>query len=147
MLRICLVFQIGNQWVKEKDSAPFFGLPSWWRRFMFQVLSPREITIYLYLCSVMDPNAVAYPTVEQIAEDMGVKSRSVVAEGLAKLVELGFLLRRDDPYIGRVMGKRVVYQRPLPHHTVLHLLRTDLLTRPIPVSASGPKSRFDERER
>jgi predicted transcriptional regulator len=122
-----LVFAKGNQWVKEKDSAPFFGLPAWWRRFMFQLLTPREVTVYLYLCSVMDPNAVAYPTVDQIAEDMAIKSRSVIVEALNRLIEMGFLLRGAEPYNGRVMGKRVVYQRPLPHYTILKLLELGLI--------------------
>ena len=136
-----LVFDSGNQWIKERDSAPFFGVPAWWRRFWFQLLTPREITVYLYMCSVMDPNAVAYPTVEQLAEDMGVKSRSTIVDALGRLVELGFLLRGPEPYRGRVMGKRVVYQRPLPHYTILELLRNRLVDGDLYPAADPNKER------
>lgn len=122
-----LVFDFGNQYVKEKNSAPYFGLPAWWRRFMFQILTPREVTVYLYLCSVMDQNAVAYPTIEQIAEDMAVKSRSIVVEAINRLVTTHFILRSGEPYVGRIMGKRTVYQRPLPHYTILELLKDGLI--------------------
>ena len=136
-----LVFALGNQWRKEKDAAPFFGLAAWWRRFMFQILTPREIGVYLYLCSVMDPNAVAYPTVEQIAEDMAVKSRSVISNALDRLVETGFLLRGDAPYQGRYMGRRVVYQRPLPHHTILELLKLGLIDEDLYPTANKTRNR------
>jgi hypothetical protein len=121
-----LVFEHGNQWGKEKDAGPFFGMPAAWRRFIFQVLTNRELAVYAYVCSVMDPNAIAYPTPEQIAEDMGVRTRSVIVDALNVLVEKGFLLAGADPRPGR-MSKRTVYQRPLPHHTLKTLLEKDLI--------------------
>ena len=139
-----LVFDFGNQYVKEKDSAPFFGLPAWWRRFMFQILTPREVTVYLYLCSVMDQNAVAYPTIEQIAEDMAVKSRSIVVEAVNRLVATHFVLRSGEPYVGRIMGKRTVYQRPLPHYTILELLKSGLIDENLyPVDIVMKKRNYD----
>jgi len=116
-----LVFAPGNQWTKEKDAGPYFGLPAAWRRFIFQILTNREFAVYSYVSSVMDPNAIAYPTPEQIAEDMGIRTRSVIVDALKTLVDLGFLLAGPEPRSGR-MGKRTVYQRPLPHHTLSTLL-------------------------
>lgn len=121
-----LVFEIGNQWGKEKEAGPFYGVPAAWRRFIFQILTNREFSVYSYVCSVMDPNAIAYPTPEQIAEDMGVRTRSVIVEALAKLVERGFLLASTDPRPGR-MSKRTVYQRPLPQYTLRILLEQKLI--------------------
>lgn len=113
------VFEPGNQWPKDSEVAPFFGFPSWWRRFIFQILTPREIAVYLYLCSVMDNNAVAYPTIEQIAEEMGVESRATVKNALETLTRRGFLLRSERLNRGR---KMYVYQRPAVQHTLLALL-------------------------
>lgn len=115
------VFDPGNQWTKEKDAGPYYGLPAAWRRFIFQILSNREFAVYAYVCSVMDPNAVAYPTPEQIAEDMGIRTRSVIVDALSSLVTYGFLLSGPEPRPGR-MGRRTIYQRPLPHYTLWKLL-------------------------
>ena len=115
------IFAPGNQWIKEKDAGPYFGLPAAWRRFIFQILTNREFAVYSYVSSVMDPIAIAYPTPEQIAEDMGIRTRSVIVDALKTLVDLGFLLAGPEPRPGR-MGKRTIYQRPLPHHTLYTLL-------------------------
>jgi len=122
-----LVIQNGNQWPKERSIAPFFGLPAWWRRFMFytEVLTARDVTVYLYICSVMDPNAVAYPAIDQIQEDMGIKSRSIVMDSIERLVDRGFLLQSSESHVGRYIGKRTVFQRPSPHHTLLTLLQAN----------------------
>lgn len=116
------VFDPGNQWPKDSEVAPFFGFPSWWRRFVFHVLTPREIAVYLHMCSVMDNNAIAYPTIEQIANDMGVESRATVKKALETLIVRGFLLRAERVNRGR---KMYVYQRPAVEHTLLALLNPE----------------------
>jgi hypothetical protein len=118
------VFQPGNQWT-DKDNAPYFVIPSAWRRFLFHVLSPRELTVYLYVCSLTDRNAVAYPTTAQIVEDLGVKSRVTVNDGLENLKRLGFLLTETGSQ-GRLRN-RSIYQRPAPQYTLLTLLTLELI--------------------
>lgn len=113
------VFKPGNQWT-DKDNAPYFVIPSAWRRFLFHVLSPRELTVYLYVCSLTDRNAIAYPTTSQIVEDLGVKSRVTVNDALENLKRLGFLLTEAGNR-GRLKN-RSIYQRPAPQYTLLTLL-------------------------
>ena len=55
---------------------------------------------------------------------MGIRTRSVIVDALKTLVDLGFLLAGPEPRPGR-MGKRTIYQRPLPHHTLLTLLELE----------------------
>lgn len=122
-----LVFKPGNQWTKELEIAPFFAFPGWWRRFMYQVLTAREIVVYCYVCSLCDRYAIAYPSVEQICADLGVLSRVTVSRALERLQRLGFLLRGSDLIKGRLLSRRPVYQRPHPAHTLLTLLDMELI--------------------
>jgi hypothetical protein len=119
------VFWPGNQWTDD-DTAPYFVVPSAWRRFIFQVLSPRELAIYLYVCSLTDRNAIAYPTIQQMVADLGVKSRLTITPALDRLVRLGFLLGKKQER-GFLRG-RMIYQRPAPHYTLIQLL--DVKTEP-----------------
>jgi hypothetical protein len=114
-----LVYWPGNQWTDD-DTAPYFVVPSAWRRFIFQVLSPRELAVYLYVCSLTDRNAIAYPTIQQIVEDLGVKSRLTITPALERLIRLGFLLGKKQDR-GYLRG-RTIYQRPSPHYTIRELL-------------------------
>jgi hypothetical protein len=122
-----LVFKRGNQWTKDVEVAPFFAVAGWWRRFMYQVLSAREVVVYCYLCSLVDRNAIAYPTVEQIAADLGIRSRVIVSRGLERLHVLGFILRGPQLIRGRLLSRRPVYQRPHPAHTLLRLLEMKVI--------------------
>jgi len=122
-----LIFEPGNQWTKDSAVAPYFAIPAWWRRFLYQVLTPREFVVYCYLGSVFDPNGIAYPTIEQIRQDLGIKSAVVVSRALDRLVELGFILRGRHSIKGRLLGRRPVYQRPLAAYTLATLLERDMI--------------------
>lgn len=122
-----LVFKPGNQWTKHLEIAPFFAFPGWWRRFMYQVLTAREIVVYCYVCSLCDRYAIAYPSIEQICADLGVLSRVTVSRSLERLQRLGFLLRASNLIKGRLLSRRPVYQRPHPAHTLLTLLEMELI--------------------
>jgi hypothetical protein len=118
-----LVFDPGNQFGSLVDIAPYFGIPGWWRPFLFRVLSQRDLTIYVYLCSLMDRNDICYPTSEQIREEVGVDSPTTVFSALRNLEVLGFLLRRRKRLPGRTYKfQRNIYQRPAPEFTLLTLL-------------------------
>lgn len=111
-------------WPKDKETAPFFTVPAWWRRFIFRVLRPRDITVYHYYLSVMNQAGTAFPTIEQIASDLGIADRDSVRKAIARLVECGFLLKPDDAERQALgMGKRSVYQRPCPQFTILKLIQ------------------------
>jgi hypothetical protein len=104
--------------------APFFIVPSWWRRFLFRVLSPREVVIYFYICSLLDKSALAFPSQSQIANEMGIASSDIVARATRRLVHLGFFIRN----VQRIRYlNRTVYQRPAPEFTVLRLLDENVI--------------------
>ena len=118
-----LVLDPGNQFGSLSGSSPYFGIPSWWRRFLFRVLSQRDLTVYAYLCSLMDQNDICYPTTRQIAEEVGVDSPTTIFNALAKLEQLGFIIRERRRLPGRVYKfQRNIYQRPAPEFTLKTLL-------------------------
>ena len=43
-----LQFRPEFRWPVDKESKPFYTVPAWWRRFIFQVLGPRDLTVYHY---------------------------------------------------------------------------------------------------
>jgi DNA-binding MarR family transcriptional regulator len=90
---------------------------------MYQALSPRELSVYFYLCSLFGDSGTAYPLVAQIARDLGVSNRSVIKRAINGLVDKGFVLRKrvavgDD----QRRAERTVYQRPAIETTLLRLL-------------------------
>lgn len=116
---MALVFQGGNQF---RPAPPFFVVPAWWRRFLFVLLSPREFTVYCYICSHMDDNGIAYPTYENIKADLNISNRTVIAKSIAELVALGLLMQRRDAPLESSKHRRNVFQRPLVEYTLWILL-------------------------
>lgn len=118
-----LVFDPGNQFGPIADLKPYFGLPGWWRHFLFRVLTQRDVAVYVYLCSLMDVHDVCYPTTEQIREDIGVDSPTTIFTALSNLERRGFILRRRQRLPGRVYKfQRNIYQRPAVEYTLETLL-------------------------
>lgn len=101
---------------------PFTEIPAWWSGFVFHVLNARQITLYLYLCMLLDAEGVCAPTVEQIRQDLGLSS-SIVFGALGALDTAGFILRQRQ-YLPALRSRRNVYQRPSCEFTVLRLLET-----------------------
>ena len=118
----------------EPDCRPFAEIPAWWSGFLFHVLTPRQLSLYLYLAMLSGPTGVCHPTVKQISQDLGLSSESAVFEAIAALEEQGFILRA----LRRMPGatpRRNVYQRAACEYTVLKLLelgRIDGCMRPAP---------------
>jgi DNA-binding MarR family transcriptional regulator len=87
---------------------------------MFRVLTPRELSVYFYLCSMFGDTGTAYPLTAQIARDLGLSNRSTVKSAIERLIAAGFLLRHRVQ-VGE--GKeRTVYQRPAMESTLIKLL-------------------------
>ncbi|HEX3462703.1 MAG TPA: helix-turn-helix domain-containing protein [Candidatus Elarobacter sp.] len=118
----------------DSDCRPFAEIPAWWSGFLFHVLTPRQLSLYLYLAMLGGHGGVCHPTVKQILQDLGLSSESAVFEALAVLEEQGFILRA----LRRMRGsgsRRNVYQRAACEYTVLKLLelgRIDGCMRPAP---------------
>ena len=91
---------------------------------MFHVLNPRQICMYLYLSMLCNEGSECSPTIEQIREDLGLYSPSMVFEALAVLEDLAFITRERQSFPG-VRAKRNVYGRPSCEETILRLLERD----------------------
>lgn len=90
---------------------------------MFHVLNPRQVCMYLYLSMLCDDGECS-PTIEQIREDLGLYSPSMVFEALAVLEDLSFISRERQSFPG-VRAKRNVYRRPPCEATILRLLERE----------------------
>ena len=80
--------------------------------------------MYLYLTMLSDTRGICSPTTEQIREDLGLYSSSMVFEALAVLDELGFIVRERGALPG-VRARRNSYRRPACESTLLRLLETN----------------------
>jgi biotin operon repressor len=105
-------------------ASPFFAIPAWWRRFLFQILSPRELAVYFYICSLLGRDSLAYPSQTQIAQEVGISSLDTIAKAIKKLTGSGFLIRNTQQIKG---FQRTVYQRPAPEFTLIRLLDAKLI--------------------
>ena len=104
----------------DDECRPFTEIPAWWSGFVFHVLNARQLSLYLYLCMLLDAEGVCAPTVEQIRQDLGL-SGSIVFGALGALDAYGFILR-ERRYLETLRSRRNVYQRPSCEFTVLRLL-------------------------
>jgi len=142
-----LIWDGGNQY---QVAAPFFTIPSWWRRFFFAVLDARDVTIYTYICSQSDGFGIAYPTYQNIKSDLNISNARIIKESLDKLVDTGFLtVRRLVPTQGN-RHQRNVYQRPLIEYTLRELLRNgyvDAELRPLRPRPKASASKGDQTRR
>lgn len=119
-----LVFDPGNQF-SDDIAPPYTVIPAWWRTFLFRMLKPRELSLYVYLCSLCDKHSIAYPSVAQIQDDLAISSATTVTGALKALEDLGLFLRKRAALPRRrSTGHQNIYQRPSAHHTILHLLKT-----------------------
>ncbi len=96
-------------------------IPAWWSGFLFHVLNPRQISMYLYLTMLSDPRGECSPTIDQIREDLGLYSSSMVFEALAALDDLGFVTRIRAAFPG-TRARRNLYRRPTCESTLIRLL-------------------------
>ncbi len=126
--------------------SPFAEIPAWWGGFLFHVLNPRQICMYTYLTMLADRDGRCHPTIDQIREDLGLYSSSMVFEALTVLEDLGFVVRERRAFPG-VRAKRNVYRKPSCEATVLRLLergRIDGYLRPVGPSTSPASAQAKE---
>ncbi|HTZ54622.1 MAG TPA: hypothetical protein VMB20_06125 [Candidatus Acidoferrum sp.] len=77
--------------------------------------------MYLYLTMLSDPRGECSPTIDQIREDLGLYSSSMVFEALAALDDLGFITRIRAAFPG-TRARRNLYRRPSCESTLIRLL-------------------------
>jgi SOS-response transcriptional repressor LexA len=106
--------------------------------FLYHVLNPRQVSIYLYLTMLACEKNVCHPTTKQIRNDLRLSSLSIVFGAIAALERYGFLLR-ERRQVPELNSRRNVYQRPSCEFTVLRLLelgKIDGYLRPVSGTAS-----------
>lgn len=96
-------------------------MPSWWSGFLFHVLNPRQLSLYVYLTLLTADSGVCHPTTKQIRQDLGLSSLTIVFEAMAILDDYGFILRQRQT-VAELKSRRNVYQRPSCEFTILRLL-------------------------
>ncbi|GAC1491654.1 MAG: hypothetical protein NVS3B17_02280 [Vulcanimicrobiaceae bacterium] len=113
---------------------PLTQIPSWWAGFLFHVLNPRQLSLYLYLSLLSADGGSCHPTTKQIREDLGISSLTIVFEAMSALEQGGFI-SRSRRNLTELKSRRNVYQRPSCEFTILRLLesgRIDALLRATP---------------
>jgi DNA-binding PadR family transcriptional regulator len=99
-------------------------LPAWWSGFLFHVLNPRQISIYTYLTMLCDDNGSCRPTIDQIRDDLGLYSSTMVFDALSTLEALGFIIRERQSH-GDARTRRNLYRRTACEFTILRLLESE----------------------
>lgn len=122
------------------DCEPLVQIPAWWSGFLFHVLNPRQVSMYVYLIMLSDDRGVCHPTIEQIRKDLGLLSTTMVFESIAVLEEYGFFVRSRES-LPESRSRRNVYRRTACEYTVLRLLETNKLDGELcPVGSGEPAS-------
>lgn len=117
-----LAIQPSNVYQK-RNCGSFHPLPAWWRGFLFKVLRPEELVVYLYICSFAGQESVTYPSMEHMAGSLSFRSRSSISKIIKSLAALGFILYEKKPIRERNTTARNVYQIPSQEYTLLTLLK------------------------
>lgn len=119
---------------------PLVQIPAWWSGFLFHILNPRQVSMYVYLIMLSDDSGVCHPTIEQIRKDLGLLSTTMVFESIAVLEEYGFFVRTRES-LPESRSRRNVYRRTACEYTILRLLETNKLDADLcPVGAGDPAS-------
>jgi hypothetical protein len=122
------------------DCQPLVSIPAWWSGFLFHVLNPRQLSMYIYLLMLSDDGGVCHPTIEQIRKDLGLLSTTMVFESIAALEEHGFFMRSRQT-LPESRSRRNVYRRTACEYTILRLLETNKIDGDLrPVGAGDPAS-------
>jgi len=71
----------------------------------------------------MRENGIAFPTIDQIAHDLGLSDKESIRRAIGRLVECGFLIKPTPEHrLAHKMGTRPIYQRPCTQFTLRELL-------------------------
>lgn len=130
----------GSRDGSTNECQPFVAIPAWWSGFLFHVLNPRQVSMYMYLIMLADERGVCHPTIEQIRKDLGLLSTTMVFESIAVLEEHGFFMRSRQT-LPESRSRRNVYRRTGCEYTILRLLETNRIDGNLhPIGASDPAS-------
>lgn len=108
----------------ESECEPLVAIPAWWSGFLFHILNPRQVSMYVYLIMLADERGVCHPTIDQIRRDLGLLSTTMVFESIGVLEEYGFFMRSRQA-LPESRSRRNVYRRTACEYTILRLLETN----------------------
>lgn len=112
---------------KGANTGLFAAIPSWWRGFLFHVLSPSELHVYTYLLTMLGPDQRCIPTDADIMDATGIASRSTVHALRTSLIRKGFFLIERGPAYENKRDHQYIYWRPSPEYTLRTLLDLGLI--------------------
>jgi hypothetical protein len=122
------------------ECQPLVSIPAWWSGFLFHILNPRQVSMYVYLIMLTDDRGVCHPTIDQIRKDLGLLSTTMVFESIAALEEYGFFMRSRQT-LPESRSRRNVYRRTACEYTILRLLETNKIDGDLhPLNAGDPIS-------
>jgi hypothetical protein len=120
-------------------------IPAWWSGFLFHVLNPRQVSMYVYLIMLSDEHGVCHPTIEQIRKDLGLLSTTMVFESIAVLEEYGFFVRSRES-LPESRSRRNVYRRTACEYTILRLLETNKVDGELSPTGGGDPASAESRQ-
>jgi hypothetical protein len=126
------------------ECEPLAQIPAWWSGFLFHVLNPRQVSMYVYLIMLSDDRGVCHPTIEQIRKDLGLLSTTMVFESIAVLEEYGFFVRSRET-LPESRSRRNVYRRTACEYTILRLLESNKLSGDLSPVGAGEATSEDAR--
>jgi hypothetical protein len=129
----------------QGECEPLAQIPAWWSGFLFHVLNPRQISMYVYLIMLSDDRGVCHPTIEQIRKDLSLLSTTMVFESIAVLEEYGFFMRSRQA-LPESRSRRNVYRRTACEYTILRLLETNKIDGALKSSGANDVASEDARQ-
>jgi SOS-response transcriptional repressor LexA len=127
------------------ECQPLVAIPAWWSGFLFHVLNPRQVSMYVYLIMLADDRGVCHPTIDQIRKDLGLLSTTMVFESIAVLEEYGFFMRSRQT-LPESRSRRNVYRRTACEYTILRLLETNKIDGELHPTAAGDPISEESRQ-
>jgi hypothetical protein len=124
---------------------PTVQIPAWWSGFLFHVLNPRQISMFVYLIMLADDDGICHPTIEQIRKDLGLLSTTMVFESIAVLEEYGFFIRSRQS-LPESRSRRNVYRRTACEYTILRLLETNRIDGKLAALGAGDPTSEESRQ-
>lgn len=126
--------------VLESDPyTPNFRMPTFWRRFIFNVLNPREFVTYCSVIAHCNSFGTALLSPKRLMIYANLADERQVKKSLETLTSAGFLLSKKD----KNKKSNLILQRPSIHHTIRVLLETNKISSAFLALEVGKVADFD----
>lgn len=102
---------------------PNLRIPTVWRRFVFQVMKPRDFVTYCSIIAHSNNYGCAFITYDKLTTYSGLTDSRLIRASVNKLKNLGFILTNEP----EIKSGAIVFQRPSIHHTMSILLSDKII--------------------